>query len=478
MLNVSQYISWLLEDRKLASTELAVRLGYKSQTSIARIMQGTANRESIEKFALLLMADRHIALNEHEKCELQKAVDSTLLGPEGYRASQEMWAFLCRNVYDSVEDVILENVEGGAGQTLSDRYAGVGDVRVMLLNCQNVPVFSSLKSLMKQTDAHIEHYLYVDADAARTIRAVSNLLTVFYDKRYEGFVYGLEDTLQGAMAADMMIVMYADSDGNRCEDIIVFVDHTRGRLMTRKGSHNLFLNLLDIPHSRFSPIKRSYFKCSAFEDYVQFSSDYTSLEINRAVYKIKPDIGIDYVSVDILEAAMLEGSIPKDEQFFKTLDELRTIYDQRNRNAFSKRKPSHTIMKKQAMWSFAKTGMTSDHFWGMRPFTVTERIRILQGILEQQRKNPYFHLYFLRNDDTIRDAEITCYDNIGILILDSNTDYNLSEGYSEAMITHSEFMRLFKDFIMQQITKRQVLTPKETTDILENQLRYCMELGK
>ena len=51
--------------------------------------------------------------------------------------------------------------------------------------------------------------------------------------------------------------------------------------------------------------------------------------------------------------------------------------------------------------AFAMTGRMSDHFWMMRPFTPEERVIILKELLTQQQKNPYFHIFFLKDDSTL-----------------------------------------------------------------------------
>ena len=50
---------------------------------------------------------------------------------------------------------------------------------------------------------------------------------------------------------------------------------------------------------------------------------------------------------------------------------------------------------------------------------------ILGDLLKQQNENPYLHTYFLKDDATLRDVEIAYYEDVGMLILESDTDYNL-----------------------------------------------------
>ena len=104
----------------------------------------------------------------------------------------------------------------------------------------------------------------------------------------------------------------------------------------------------------------------------------------------------------------------------------------------------------------------------MRPYTLKEREVILSELLKQQQDNPYVHFYFLKDDATLRDVEIAYYEGEGMLILDSETDYNLEQGHSEVLITHERMLSLFKEFFMNQLLQEYVCTEPETVDFLRH----------
>ncbi len=239
-------------------------------------------------------------------------------------------------------------------------------------------------------------------------------------------------------------------------------------------SSDAFLELAGVNQENYLSIKRTYFECTAFEDYIKYSEDYAALERNHAIWKIKPDICVDQIPAWILKKAVREGPIPQDEQFASVLDALEEIYRKRFENTYSKRKHAYNIHKRNAMYKFALTGKTTDHFWGMRPFTPKERIIILSEILKQQVVNPYVHMYFLRDDAAIRDVEIAYYEGVGMLILESDTDYNLEDGHSEIMITHQEMLNLYREFYMEVLIREYVYPESETC----NYLRYLLKVAE
>ena len=237
-----------------------------------------------------------------------------------------------------------------------------------------------------------------------------------------------------------------------------------------------FVEKIGLDKRRYAPIKRAYFQCGAFEDYVKYSADYAELERNRAVWKIKPDVGVDQIPVWCMKNAMLEGELSQNPQFLQVLEALEDVYRRRVENTWQKRRHSHVIMKYGAMRRFAMTGRSADHFWAMRPYTPRERIAILSKLLEQQRKNPYVHLYFLRNESRLRDVEIAYYEGAGMLILESNTDYNLERNHSEVMITHPEMLQMYREFYMEVLVRDCVYSETETCEYLEKLIALVDDL--
>lgn len=109
----------------------------------------------------------------------------------------------------------------------------------------------------------------------------------------------------------------------------------------------------------------------------------------------------------------------------------------------------------------------------MHPFTMAERSRILHTLLEHYDKNPYFHIYFLKDYQFLRDGVVAYYENLGMLIPNPETGYNLAGGHSEVLITHPEFLRLYKDFFLNNLIRQQVISHGETRQFLLSLIEYC-----
>lgn len=477
MPEMRDYIECYLKSQQLSLAKFAQLLGYKSKTSIERIMDGESGAETTQKFARAMENAMDLSLDETKR--LHEVTQITIHGARAYYAEKAMWSFL-RNENLTADSPLLENTDTGYTQQIEERYSGKRQLRITLFNCTNVPLFGALKALM-QADTSIRHYICVDSDTERTIKMVNALMPVLYEKSYSCFV--LDETKRdspfsiGIAHADAMVCQYVGEDGQECEDAIVFMSPCLGHLICRKNSKDILLRWMGVCPDHYQPFKHVFRERTDFRDYQQYSADYAALEANRSIWKIKPDVGIDYVPIDILETATWEGPMQGEAELPLFVEALRPVFAKRYQNAMTKKKPIYTVFKKNAMRELALTGRASDHFWGMRSYTPAERIRIFENLLKKIKTNPYFHLYFLKNDDMLRDAEIACFEGVGVLVLNHQTDYDLASSHAEVMITHPEFMRLYQQFFMNTLLKNHVLSGAETEKMFVDLIATCRQLS-
>lgn len=470
-MQVDNFIHRYLRDRNMTMTELMTLLGYRSKTSLVRLVKGNVSIRSMEAFAEK-MRD-YGSLTEEENKELEEAVE-IIRWQDDYYSSVEMLKFL-RGQMDSETEIITESVNDAAARmTISERYKNASNIRITLVNSSYVPLFSDLSRMIREKNAIIEHYILVDDDTARTIRGVSAVMNIVYEKQYSGYICMADGKSRhrGLLMADLMHIAYDTPEGGYLEDLLMFDSVNHAMVYSSKGDGSL-RRMLAIHKENYVPLKRSYFEGCNIEDYVQFSQNFARLEYNRTIYKVKPDISVGHIPADILEAAFREGPMAINSDTENTVRALVRVYQKRVQNTFEKRRATHVIMKRNAMRKFVRTGKTSDHFWGMRPYTLQERIRILRNLLENIDKNPYFHVYFLKDNQFLRDGDIIYYENLGMLIMDSGTSYNLDAGHSEVLVTHPEFIRLYKDFFLNNLIRQQVISHGETRRFLLSLIEEC-----
>ena len=214
------------------------------------------------------------------------------------------------------------------------------------------------------------------------------------------------------------------------------------------------------------------------EDYLTYTENYRQLESKCVVLCLKPDVPINYINPDVLLGPIMDGfkefGFAEQKELRGLVQRLYDIHLQRYENFFRKKKVTHTIFSLKAMERFVRTGRQSDHFFAMRSYTPAERKAILTNLREHAAHNPYFWVYFLKDDaDTIY-AEITMYEGRGVMFLRSDTAYHLDGDHCEALINDRGLNEKFRNFFMKELLVNRVLSYQDTIAILD---RMIHQLG-
>ncbi len=473
-ITIETWINELMASRGYSLADLTAVLVYSSKTSVVRVMKNQVNQRAVEAFAQRI--ERYLDLTPEERARFTEAME-LLRWQKDYAASREILRFL-RGQDEDTGDVWLEEIDTGRRMQLFPRYERMHSMKITLLNSQYVSVFGALNRLVTQRGAKIVHYLQMTEDSARVIHAIHKLVPLIFERFYAGFCYRYGDLgesggVRGMCNSDAMVVEYITENGTLREDMIVFSGENRGTVRTIDG-HNGFVRMLGIQPENYAPLKTLYFQGEAWDSYVYYSKEYARLECNRAMYAIKPDPGLEFVPADILVKALREGgSLPDDPRLPELVNEFEKIHAERVRNIFEKRHMTKMVMKRSAMVRFARTGRLQDHFWGMRNFTPEERVRVLQLLVEQMEKNPYFNIYFLNDNDFLQDTAIAYYEGEGIAMMPANTDYALAGNHSEVMLVHSEFMRMFKEYYERELLRNHVMSRADTLNLMSDLIRLA-----
>lgn len=474
-MNIAEFVDRLLESRGLSEAQLAELLGYRSKTSIARIRRLESGEQSLNAFAHRLR--RSLKLSSEEDRTLSDAIDC-MHWQEDLPAVQRIAGFLSGDVEDPPEPVLQELLpcRTEAAVTLSERYADAAQLDIALVNCHHVPIYRSLLQLLRCGHAQVRHYLLPRHDTSDTIEMFRRVADMALEPGYQPCSISIDPAVghHGLLASDIMIVTLRDAAGSHREEMIIFDRPGHGTILAgaRPGD---FRRLLSLSELDCTPLKRSFEGAASPQDYARFILEFADLEQNRTIYRLRPDVCIDWIAPDILRAA-LEPVLCDDPELRQAMPELQCIHARRYRNNFKKHQPSYSVLRQSALWRFAETGCSADHFWAMRPFTPRERVRILSELHRQLRTNPYFHLHLLRDNHLLRDREFILYEGVGLLITDMHAHYDLAHGHSEIMISHPEFLRLFQEYCARVLLRSCVLEDGETDALFQQMIRHCAAL--
>ena len=179
---LQDYIQKLMAEKGLSKSALAEALGYRSKTSLDRIMADSSRESSLRKFRQAVLAA--FPMTPEEKRELNEAVQIGIYGMRQYLLNQQMWKFVRGDYPESAKDIQITAAENGRIISMSERYQAARNLHITVLNCQYTQaLFELLHTLLMREDVVVNHYVYVDADSVRTMAAVNALMRVSLSKK-------------------------------------------------------------------------------------------------------------------------------------------------------------------------------------------------------------------------------------------------------------------------------------------------------
>lgn len=465
---IDSYVRAIMRKRDLTLLTLCDMLGYRSPTSVTRIMQGSANRESLLKFAERLRACTELALTRQENSALDDLIELHDIGDQDYVAMVAMRRMI-RGETIVPEKTLMLQWQDGTKRSFLAHYSSLKVQSMLILNSESVTLFHDLALMLAKKPFPVEHYMFAGNHPLHTVQCLHAAMPVIYSESYQSYSYSIARdpalTTRGIITSDALFCEYEGADGETVHEMTIFVESDLGLVQrTTKGSE--LMRYVLPRRDRLCPIRVSV----PDSDMFQYNAFCLELERNCGVYRIKTDIGLDQIPVSILKRAVADHAPP---EVVETLDSLADQFADRQENTLNKRAPQYHIMKRRAMWQFIQTGRMSDHLWCCRSFTMRERLEILTFIRDELMRKAEFHLRFLKDDDALRDDEIVLYEGKGLSIIKPGTDYNLQKDHVECLITQTEFISFFRRFFMESTMRYRVETEEASRAELDRMIDFC-----
>lgn len=471
--SLQDFVTAVRETRGWSIRRLAEELGYSSPTSILRVLQGKANAESLDKFGKALGAMTSEPLTDEEIVELKLLLERGLSDDDSYR-STHLFISIMRNEVPEQEPVLLEDAATGRITTLRERYGSREGLRITIMNCEQVPMYRELAKMEAERPFPLDHFFLVDGPASLTVERMLAILPMIYNPHYQIFsrdAGGFQP--QGLLQADMMLCAWREN-GTEQFDVVTFQQRGHGLYANHHSAVENVLPLLTRAHhdEGFRPVR--VINENEGIDFVDYCRYCTDLERDRTVMRIKPDVGVEQIPVEILADAYRDGcgSLPEAQAILPVLIDL---FTERRLNAENKRQPSYHVMMRWGMWRFARTGRLSDHPWMLRSFTVEERKHILLTLMERMKHNRSFHLYFAQDDDVHREDEFVYYEGVGLCLVKPHTNYQLGSDHAEIMISQKSFCEAYSNFYLNHVIRYRTMPPERTLTLLQEMLRYLAD---
>lgn len=183
-------------------------------------------------------------------------------------------------------------------------------------------------------------------------------------------------------------------------------------------------------------------------DYFKYIQWCAALETIGPIRQLKEDVCLAQIPTPIMALALREGMITPRiyfEQLMGAIAQIATVCNERSNTWHLHQKEYVHIMRLSSLWKFVRTGMLTDHFWGMRAFSISERITILEELRQANHGN-YFRLLFLPDHYWRGPGEIICYGKSSLSIIQRHTNYHLSEHHKEILISDKKVIQSFISF--------------------------------
>lgn len=475
----------ILENRELTIAQAAGLLGMKSPTSLSRALHGEVSPKTLNKLYRQICESESFELTPEERQGLQNALQIVRFGPERVRAFDAVWDF-CFPTPPTPWEIKI-NVYGEdfypprpTFASLMAYYASCKKLELTIIGCCSRYFIEEIsKALSRDTheSVRIDHYLHQSTQTplplAHQMQAIRPLIAFPQYNVFIGDPQRVDEYTLNMLDSNFFWIKVTEKDGHvRMHEGLL--TSSKELLMMEVRNESAFSFVPDAIRRiqpLLTPVKLLFPPRTTPQDFLEYTENFRRMESDRAIYCLIPDVCFNCIPTDICRAAVIDGfrsqsSVPL-ENGMELIRKLTEIHTRRWNNIFHSKKVRYYILSANATMRFARTGVLSDHFFVMRPFTPEERRGILRNIRVNMAENPYFNLFFSRDGRLNFDYEMTVYDGLCAMILDSSTSYKLGQDHAEILIDQPQYQSLLIDFFRYELLAHQVHTPRENLAIMD-----------
>ena len=508
-ISFGQCLQQILRDRNCSIVQLQKKLGYKSATTVSRVLHDTSSPSLAERLLQQLLLTDFLSLSEMEVLALQQA----LLAGKGGLEQADAYEQLNKLFFASPteEDVFfrdftpagerrysfsqwlsgiqnntpLRNLKG-AGESFSpfewaggfQNIARIEGIFFGSFTPAMVRHFVSLASTLPEGMVHIRHFFEVGTDALRLANLLLSLRSVFLCPWYEAYFNTVEENTVDSSPAflhNMAVFRFETKQNQVASYEMHLTDETELFMWRHIGSDLPFTSMTAIAESfdelkRYRPARKELMENHSLEDLIVLYRRLYFMERERMMRIIMPSIPLSFIPLEIMlrHAHHFIGQAASARQdLLKPFVDLHTA---RYENNYKKKKPSYIIMSKEALKRFADEGVLYDHPHGFPPFTREERRSILNAFVKNCRDNPYFHAFMAHESFLFGDTNYCCFASLGLHLCQSNVHYQAEAPILEVAMVIEGILRLFENYYDEELLKRYTDSEASSLAFLEDLL--------
>jgi len=477
-----QALSEILHRRKCSTVELAKRLGYKSHTSVARILHRQAGHSIKDALYKRLLLTNALLLSGDEQQLLAQCLENDAFPPETHEAHQNLWDFLFAEQRRDPDCTLTLYREGAQPQNLGkdewrNAFINTSDIDIIIMGCCHVNFFAFLSQslVMHEKTCRIRHYCDLNTKRGIAINAMICAAMMIRYRRYEAFY--LQDSSgenTGHKLPDGQVyIRWSEPSGVQRAQIL-YTDNGRDIMvydMPDGAQYRALLEAMLQKHSgAYSSIRYKYLDPDMAENYLDMSRRGLFFEKGRAqrAYRMTPCYS--HISMDTLKPAFL--SLLQCAESHPVAKQLMAIHTERYQNMYSIRGLYKLVISVSGMWDFIKTGILTEHLAGLAPVNAEGRLKVLRDMFHAAKNNPFFHFCFLHEDVRGHNLIISSHDGLGIYLIDPANGYNAKQTYYEDILSVPAFIEAFNSFFDNILVKKHAYTEMESLKKLSEMIRW------
>ena len=512
-----QSLQQILRDRRCSIVQLQKKLGYKSATTVSRVLHDTSSISLAERlFQQLLLAD-FLSLSETELSSLQQALRAGKGGQEQAGAYERLNRLFFSSPAE--EDIFFreftpsgekqyslsqwkESLESGFTQlslmgedehTPFEWTGGLENVaRIDGIVFGSFPPsmmahFVSLASTLPAGTVNVRHFIEVGTDPLRLADLLLSLRAVFFCPWYETYFNTLEESSVDptpVFLCHMAVFRFETRQGKVDTFEIHLADTNELYLWKHAGSDAPYASLNALAAStgefkNYRPARKELMEKHSLSELITLYRRLYFMERDRTLRVIISTMSMCYVPIEIMlryahEHPIFSDAFSVKQDFAKSFIELHTA---RYENIYKKKKPTYMILSKEALRRFANEGVMHDHPYGFPPFTVEDRLIILGVFVKNCRENPYFHIYMAHESFRFGDASYCCFANLGLDFCESDIHYHVETPIHEVVLAIDGILRLFESYFDDELLKKHVDNEASSLYFLEGLLAELQARG-
>ncbi len=473
-----------LKENRMSASEASRLAGFRSRNSIFRILAGETSSEVNLRFLETL----HAVIGEQWPVEdwiaLEEALSIERVGIDRYRANRAFQRVLHEREPEIPAYTLLEIGPDGRSRErpLRDAVAETAAsarAEIVITGPSDIGLSLLLASALSEAGqaGTLSVRQYIDTDQEVICRNILGILPLVSKTWYNARLIAPDSCPEEMRAIYRLSALHIhrwDEQGGQISAMLIRYD---GRSFASRGEtrgRSAAIEVLDRWRFQLELLKPmpSISEGPAF--FAGYISQYLQMEENHFVLSVKPDVHFNCIPTALLAPKVAAGfersGGVRGEELAELMETLGQVHEKRFRNMMEKHKPTHLVYSLPMMEQFMRTGVSSDHFYLMAPYTVKERREIIRSLMDAMLEHPYFNVHFLKKGAPPLHYEITYYGETGVLLTDAHSMYGPGIEHAEALITLPAFMESFYHYFLDEMLNHYVLSRGETLQALERLL--------